>query len=136
MFSCDCDYSPKNILVYKEDIIVIDFEVIHYGDASFDLGFLTTHLLLKSFKAWKFRDSYYHVLRETVDGYFSCVKFEKRCDVEQLAVNQLAWIMLARIDGKSPAEYITDEREKQLIRYASKEILNTNENFPRGYRIF
>lgn len=120
------DYSPKNILVYEENVMVIDFEVIHYGDPSFDLGFLTTHLLLKSLKFWKFRSSYYDVLRKAVDGYFSCVHFEKRIDLEQLAVQQLAWLLLARVDGKSPVEYLTEEKQKQQVRYASKEILYHN----------
>ena len=120
------DYSPKNILVCDEQVMVIDFEVIHYGDTSFDLGFLTTHLILKSVNARKFRESYYHILKATVAGYFSCIQFAKRAGLEQQCVQQLAWILLARIDGKSPIEYISEEKDKQLIRYASREILNTN----------
>ncbi|HXS55594.1 MAG TPA: aminoglycoside phosphotransferase family protein [Hanamia sp.] len=120
------DYSPKNILVCDEQIVVIDFEVIHYGDSSFDLGFLTTHLLLKSLNAWEFRDSYYDILQATVDGYFSCIQFAKRADLEQQCVQQLAWILLARVDGKSPIAYISKEKDKQLIRYASRELLNNN----------
>ncbi|MEO8960482.1 MAG: aminoglycoside phosphotransferase family protein [Ginsengibacter sp.] len=118
------DYSPKNILVNEENVMVIDFEVIHYGDSSFDLGFLTTHLLLKSLKFGKFRRLYYDVLREIVKGYFSHVHFSKRADLEALAVQQLAWIMLARVDGKSPIEYITEDSQKELIRVASYEILH------------
>ena len=106
--------------------MVIDFEVIHYGDTSFDLGFLTTHLLLKSILAPEFRESYYNILQATVDGYFSCVQFANRIDLEFQCVQQLAWILLARVDGKSPMEYISEEKDKQLIRYASHEILNNN----------
>jgi 5-methylthioribose kinase len=120
------DYSPKNILVCDEQVVVIDFEVIHYGDTSFDLGFLTTHLLLKSLHAWKLRHSYYDILQATVDGYFSCIQFAKRADLELQCIQQLAWILLARVDGKSPIEYISEEKDKQLIRYASREILNNN----------
>lgn len=118
------DYSPKNILVHEENVMVIDFEVIHYGDSSFDLGFLTTHLLLKSLNFKKFRRRYFNVLREIVEGYFSHVHFSKRDELEALAVQQLAWLMLARVDGKSPIEYITEESDKQSIRYASYEILH------------
>lgn len=120
------DYSPKNILVYSENVVVIDFEVAHYGDTSFDLGFLSTHLLLKSLKAQETRSSYYNILQHAIDGYFSCVHFTKRSNIELLAVRQLAWILLARIDGKSPAEYVTQEKEKQFIRYVSNEILCSN----------
>ncbi len=119
------DYSPKNILVNGQDVMLIDFEVIHYGDSSFDLGFLTTHLLLKSLKFWEFRAMYYNILREAINGYFSFVHFETRIDLERLAVQQLAWILLARVDGKSPVEYLSTEREKQLVRFASNEILSS-----------
>ncbi|MEP7109526.1 MAG: aminoglycoside phosphotransferase family protein [Ferruginibacter sp.] len=120
------DYSPKNILVHGEDVSVIDFEVAHYGDASFDLGFLTTHLLLKSLRAQENSNRHYNVFRQVIDSYFSRIHYTKRCDLELLAVRQLAWLLLARVDGKSPAEYVTEEREKQFIRFISNEILSSN----------
>ena len=120
------DYSPKNILVCGNNVMVIDFEVTHYGDSSFDLGFLTTHLILKSILFSKRSKDYYAVLKETLEGYFSYVHFTSRAELEKLAVQQLAWLLLARIDGKSPVEYITNEKEKKLIRFAAREILSSN----------
>ncbi|MEO7143297.1 MAG: aminoglycoside phosphotransferase family protein, partial [Bryobacteraceae bacterium] len=43
------DWSPKNFLVHGDYVMAIDFEVIHFGDPSFDAAFLLNHLLLKSF---------------------------------------------------------------------------------------
>lgn len=117
------DYSPKNILVDGMQVIPIDFEVIHYGDSSFDLGFLSTHLMLKSIRFPERAERYYEVLRKVLEGYFSRVRFTDRDTMEQRAVQQLAWIMLARVDGKSPAEYITTDIDKQLIRKTSRAIL-------------
>lgn len=118
------DYSPKNILVHGQNIIAIDFEVIHYGDPSFDLGFLSTHLFLKSVRDPTKRDLYFELLRETMTAYFSQIHFIDRKALEMFAVQQLAWILLARMDGKSPAEYITDEKKKQFIRLSAREILD------------
>lgn len=119
------DYSPKNILVHRQDVIAIDFEVVHYGDPSFDLGFLSTHLFLKSVRDPERMDDYYEVLRQAMSEYFSRIRFARRRELEMLAVQQLAWILLARVDGKSPAEYITDENKKQFIRLAHREILSS-----------
>ena len=43
------DWSPKNILSFNGRAMAIDFEVIHFGDPSFDAAFLLNHLLLKTF---------------------------------------------------------------------------------------
>lgn len=44
------DYSPKNILVRGDTgtLVLLDHEVIHFGDPAFDLGFAMTHLLSKA----------------------------------------------------------------------------------------
>ena len=42
------DFSPKNILVHSEGLLLLDFECAHGGDATFDLGFFLSHLILKT----------------------------------------------------------------------------------------
>src|SRR5690606_13316241 len=42
------DYSPKNVLVRGGKLVLLDHEVIHWGDPAFDLGFSLTHLLSKA----------------------------------------------------------------------------------------
>src|SRR5947209_5928847 len=42
------DYSPKNILVHDGRLILLDHEVIHFGDGAFDIGFSMAHLLSKA----------------------------------------------------------------------------------------
>ncbi len=119
------DYSPKKILVHDAHIIAIDFEVIHYGDPSFDLGFLSTHLFLKSVRDPEGGDVYFELLREVMATYFSAIRFADRKELEMQSVQQLAWILLARVDGKSPAEYVTEVPQKQFIRRAHQEILGS-----------
>ncbi len=49
------DFSPKNILVHSGGLILLDFECAHQGDATFDLGFFLSHLILKTIHLGKDR---------------------------------------------------------------------------------
>lgn len=104
------DFSPKNLLVWPEQVMLIDFEVGHYGDPAFDLGFFLTHLVLKSFHeraasaqplalVRAFWNTYRGLLAKTVSA-LELVELERR------AVLNLAGCMLARVDGKSPVDYL------------------------------
>jgi 5-methylthioribose kinase len=118
------DYSPKNMLVRGESIFLIDFEVIHWGDPAFDAAFLLNHLFLKAFHQPQaqgvFVDlvrEFWRTLRKTLaDGLFGQ-------GFEALTVKHLGALMLARIDGKSPVEYIQDEETKDRVRQAATRIL-------------
>jgi hypothetical protein len=49
----------------------------------------------------------------------------------------LALLFLARVDGKSPAEYITEEKDKDIIRELSYSILeNKYSNFQQLVNLF
>jgi 5-methylthioribose kinase len=47
---CHGDYTPKNILTHLNGFTLVDYETAYYGDASMDVGLLTAHLILKSFR--------------------------------------------------------------------------------------
>ncbi len=115
------DWSPKNFLIFGDQVTAIDFEVIHYGDPAFDAGFLLNHLLLKSFYRPQWRERYarlaavfWSALRETMPAadWF-----------EAAALEHLGCLLLARIDGKSPAEYIQDPGLKGRIRAFARELI-------------
>ena len=99
------DYSPKNLLVWRDGVdarsMLIDFEVCHFGDISFDPAFLLNHLLLKMF---------YHpadagALAECALRFW--VAYCRQVpDTEPAVVEHLGFLMLARVDGKSPVEYL------------------------------
>ena len=42
------DYSPKNILVHEGRLVLLDHEVIHFGDPAFDIGFSMAHLFSRA----------------------------------------------------------------------------------------
>ncbi len=100
------DYSPKNILVGDDGLWVIDWEIAHRGDPAFDVAFLLNHLLLKTIHRPQARADYEACGRAFLDGY------GKELDLRYV-LGLVGCLMLARVDGKSPAEYLTDaERDE------------------------
>ncbi len=108
------DYSPKNLFVYPDRVLMLDFEVAHYGDPAFDVAFCLTHLLLKVIHFPSRRADYLRVAEAYWQGYSGVPGLDP--DVEQNTIRELACLMLARIDGKSKEDYITMEHEKQQAR--------------------
>jgi 5-methylthioribose kinase len=108
------DFSPKNLLVWPCHVMLIDFEVGHYGDPAFDLGFFLTHLVLKSISAGKRRNEYLALASEFWQAYRTTLEPAIDTDafaaLESRAMWNLAGCMLARIDGKSPVDYLTEEQ--------------------------
>ena len=112
------DWSPKNILVVDGRPIAIDFEVMHFGDPSFDAAFLLNHLLLKTF--YGIRDAPL-LARAFWDALIP--ELPLTTWFEQATIAHLGGLLLARMDGKSPAEYITDEGLKARIREFARELI-------------
>ncbi len=117
------DYSPKNILVHGRDIFLIDFEVVHWGDPSFDAGFLLNHLFLKAFHRPQFAQVYLDAAREFWKALQIGLGPDTPRNFEYMTIRHLGGLMLARIDGKSPVEYIHDENTKEIVRDVAKSIL-------------
>ncbi len=114
------DFSPKNMLVQDAHIFLIDFEVVHWGDPAFDAGFLLNHLFLKAFHQPQQARAY---LSAASDFWTELVGGTDRAalvDFEIMTVRHLGALMLARIDGKSPVEYIRAESTKEHARRFAK----------------
>ena len=105
------DYSPKNIFVYPDRVVAIDFEVAHWGDPGFDVAFCLTHL---SLKAIRFDERHLAGARSFWEAY-RATGADELCDEDGL-VRELGCLLLARIDGKSPVEYIEDDVTKETVR--------------------
>lgn len=118
------DFSPKNILVQKDQkIFLIDLEVIHWGDPAFDAGFLLNHLVLKAFYQPHLAQLYMDAAREFWKTLLEGLGSARTRDFEVMTLRHLGGLMLARIDGKSPVEYIRDEETKERVRRAAKRII-------------
>jgi hypothetical protein len=110
------DYSPKNILVDNDKLSILDMEVAHYGHPAFDLAFFTNHFLLKTIKNPQWKGATLNMLQCMLDLYLPGVAFMPKEVMEQQTVEVLAFLLLARVDGKSPAEYLQSDAEKQKVR--------------------
>jgi len=117
------DYSPKNIVVYPDHLLVLDFEVAHYGDPAFDTGFCLNHLVLKAI-AFPERSAHYLLAaRRFWRTYVERVAPAVDPHIEATTVRELGCLLLARIDGKSKIEYLTDEPSRERARRIAREIL-------------
>ena len=117
------DISPKNILVGPRGPIIIDAECAWYGDPAFDVAFCLNHLLLKCIWNPSAKSELISAFDTMVKTYLSAVSWESAGDLEQRVAGLLPGLMLARIDGKSPVEYITAEDEKNKVRRFAKKFL-------------
>jgi aminoglycoside phosphotransferase (APT) family kinase protein len=110
------DFSPKNLLVGPDGPVVLDAECAWYGDPAFDLAFVLNHLLLKS--QWKphWRGGYLHLFGRLVEAYRPHVAWEPWPALDARTAALLPGLMLGRVDGKSPAEYLTAKADRQVVR--------------------
>jgi 5-methylthioribose kinase len=124
------DFSPKNILVHSGGLILLDFECAHAGDAAFDMGFFLSHLVLKTIHAAS-------TDKRLASRYLGLTPLFWHSYLEQRSIDtaacaqlvgrsilHVAACSLARVDGKSPVEYL-DAREQAISRSFAREALLT-----------
>jgi 5-methylthioribose kinase len=104
------DFSPKNVLVYRHRLILLDHEVLHLGDPAFDIGFSLTHFLSKALHLPQKREAlleaatlYWQSYRNEVHGLPWTPQLDFRAAQHTLAS------LLARVCGRSPLEYLSRE---------------------------
>jgi 5-methylthioribose kinase len=126
------DFSPKNILVHSGGLILLDFECAHAGDPAFDLGFFLTHLLLKVIRAALQNSNsdrgpdYLELARLFWNSYLARrnLNLEVRSELVPRAILHTAACCLARVDGKSPVEYL-DVHGQAVARSFARELLQS-----------
>jgi aminoglycoside phosphotransferase (APT) family kinase protein len=103
--------------------VILDAECAWYGDPAFDLAFVLNHLLLKG--AWQpqWRARYSDAFDALAVAYFAHVGWEPRASCEARAAALLPGLMLARIDGKSPVEYLVADALKDAVRRFAQSLL-------------
>jgi aminoglycoside phosphotransferase (APT) family kinase protein len=110
------DYSPKNILVSPDRLAIVDCEVAWFGDPTFDVCFLVNHLFLKAVHNDSIAAEYLCLANRFWQSYVAELGADRAAEVERHVPRLLLMLMLARVDGKSPVEYLTDEGKRQAIR--------------------
>jgi 5-methylthioribose kinase len=110
------DVSPKNILVGRQGPIFLDAECAWFGDPAFDLAFCLNHFLLKGARDGADKLRYEASFAALARAYLAGVDWEEADGLEARAAALLPALFLARIDGKSPVEYLTREGERETVR--------------------
>jgi 5-methylthioribose kinase len=117
------DVSPKNILCGPRGPVFLDAECAWYGDPVFDLAFCLNHLLLKCLWRPRWSERYLACFDALQDAYLAGVTWEASETTEARAAALLPGLFLARVDGKSPAEYITQDWQRDAVRSVARRLL-------------
>jgi tRNA A-37 threonylcarbamoyl transferase component Bud32 len=117
------DVSPKNILVGAHGPVLLDAECAWWGDPAFDLAFCLNHLLLKCLWNAAATPALLAAFEVLCEAYLQGVSWEPRGRLEQRAAALLPGLLLARVDGKSPVEYIDDEAQRDVVRRVARTFL-------------
>ncbi len=110
------DVSPKNIQVGPTGPLFLDAECAWWGDPAFDLAFCLNHLLLKCLWVPGKAAGFLRCFERMSAAYFAQVDWEEAEALEARVASLLPGLFLARVDGKSPVEYLTEETDKALVR--------------------
>jgi len=117
------DWSPKNMVCDGDRMVFIDYECVHFGDPSYDAAFALNHLLLKAFRRPKQAPEIHGLGRVFFETVLGLLPAEAMPRFEEATMRHLAFLMLARIDGKSPVEYLRDQSLRQRVRRKAKEMI-------------
>ena len=113
------DYSPKNILIHRDKLVLLDHEVIHFGDGTFDIGFALCHLLSKANHLRKGRRLMIEGALLFCRAYLE-VNPHWNPEREQRAVDHTLACLLARVHGRSPHDYFSSESQQVQTQITSQ----------------
>ncbi len=110
------DVSPKNILISRRDghPVLLDAECAWYGDPAFDAAFCLNHLLLKSIHLPALAPTLTGQAEAFFAAWLAHFPLALRADLEQRVAILLPCLLLARVDGKSPVEYLTPDGQQAV----------------------
>lgn len=99
------DYSPKNILIHGGSLVLVDHEVIHFGDPAFDLGFSLAHFLSGGHYLPAHRDEFGNGAELYWRHYWNDTRREEWAkDLEPRVIRHTLGCLLARVIGRSQLE--------------------------------
>ncbi|HZR04188.1 MAG TPA: phosphotransferase, partial [Burkholderiales bacterium] len=117
------DISPKNILCGPRGPVFLDAECAWYGDPAFDLSFCLNHMLLKCTWRPQWSNRYLGCFDALAGAYLESVDWEPVQMLERRSAELLPALFLARVDGKSPVEYINEDWQREAVRRVARRLL-------------
>lgn len=113
------DFTPKNILVSSERMVLLDCEVAWYGEPAFDVASLLNHFFLKSL----FHAPNDAGMRAMIERFWpEYQNVRPSPEIESRTGRLLLMLMLARVDGKSPVEYLDSPRQEFIREFVQEEL--------------
>jgi len=109
------DFSPKNILISPDRMVIVDAEVGWFGDPVFDLAFLFTHFHLKALLHATDPEPALSLVPVFWQAYTTALGSHADADLESRTTRLVLCLFLARVHGKSPVEYLTETRQRDFI---------------------
>lgn len=114
------DFSPKNLLVTNDLLVLVDLETAHYGDPAFDVGFFLSHLFLKRIRHSGNQPEVADMIRDLGSAFLH--EYEARLaqlglpaecgQILERSIDHLAACTLSRIDGTSPVDYLSPDQQQ------------------------
>jgi len=117
------DVSPKNILIGPDGPVFLDAECASFGDPAFDLAFCLNHLLLKGLWVPEAKSRLLKCFDALAAAYRQGIEWEAPAQFEERAAALLPGLLLGRVDGKSPVEYLRENRDKDRVREVARAFL-------------
>jgi aminoglycoside phosphotransferase (APT) family kinase protein len=116
------DVSPKNILIRDDGSpVFLDAECATMGDPAFDVAFCLNHLVLKGLHLGD--PALWQAARDFWAAY-GPTPWEDRTGIEAVVARLLPVLMLARVDGTSPVEYLTPDQQNR-VRHLARPLIAT-----------
>ena len=119
------DVSPKNILIGPRGPVLLDAECAWWGDPAFDAAFCLNHLLLKCLWNPPAAPRLLAAFDTFAESYLGAAAWEPRARLEARIAALLPGLLLGRVDGKSPVEYLSGEVQKDRVRRVARALLKT-----------
>jgi 5-methylthioribose kinase len=118
------DISPKNILINRttQQPVFLDAECAWFGDPVFDAAFCLNHFLLKSIYLPDRQSEFMAMANAFQQRWLACFAADITYELQRRLVRLLPCLMLARIDGKSPVEYL-NKQQQNLTRTIAKQMI-------------
>ena len=117
--------NPQIEVSMDDQIYILDFEVTHVGNPVFDLAFLIAHLLCKFFRT---EDRLQAKLLSNTANTFTAEYAQLR-SISPTVAKHAALIALARVEGKSPVNYLNQVQQKKIQSF-TKAVLADNAKLP------
>jgi 5-methylthioribose kinase len=132
---CHGDFTPKNMLVHGGEFTLVDYETAHLGDPTMDLGLFLAHLTLKAIRAPEQSGAFIALMRGFWQAYCREVGFRAHAELERRGVKHCGVCLLARVDGTSPVDYLTEPKREMVRRLGRAILLDGGERWEDVWRL-